>query len=391
MKRSDELRELLFDKQKEVAKLNDLAAEEKRMMTAKELDQFEELRSEINSIKKNIAAAEYDEENQRSKASNKPGFTSEKTHSKIDAALRRAHSTKADQAVKTNFFGKSEQRLLSPADNGGANLIAQPIARSLYEEQTAQSFLPLLSTVEADQNQTFPILARDGRTTPSGKAYDAAATESNITVTPAQVDLKNYMTYLKTHNNMFRDSSIDLGSRFWPVIQTDITLQVGTDVLSGSGSSNNIKGLDSITGVQTFDQGGAITDFTPFTQAVRMLGTVNANLSNLTMIAHPLVWEALANLTDSTGQPLMMPKQLENIRTFSFAPIATDQGAGSDTTIYIGDLSRFQLAYRDEVYLSTNTGPSMAKDQTDILGLMRFDLLPMEPDHLVRITGVTVS
>lgn len=301
-----------------------------------------------------------------------------------------------DVAYNPRAFFQSEKRAtMTPGSGSALGMIQQSTAPTIGVQDGANlAWMEELSMVTVPTNNAkVPYIDRDNRLTAQNKAYTGTLTEQAYVVDSYDVAFKNYYTYLEIHNDVFRDGNMMAGvlqSFLMDTSRQDILLQVGNDVLTGAGSSNDLTGVTNIAGVQTQDAGGALTDYTEITKAYEALLAKNVDPRRVAMIVSPGLWKQLADLQATDNQPLQMPRQIEDLRVYVSSQLPEDQGAGSDTTAIIGDLSRLVMYAGGEYQIAASNGPSMNKDASNLLMAYRVDLRSWQPDHLLTITGITV-
>lgn len=104
------------------------------------------------------------------------------------------------------------------------------------------------------------------------------------------------------------------GTGFDKVILEDLTAdyakQLGTQVLTGSGASGQLKGFLTATSSnnQTWTQASPTASLF-YSQLAKLQGSINATryASPDTVVMHPRRWAWFASFTDSTGRPLVVP------------------------------------------------------------------------------------
>jgi len=124
------------------------------------------------------------------------------------------------------------------------------------------------------------------------------------------------MVLIRVSRELLEDS-VNINTALPNIIAASMAQELDRVVYLGSGSSNEPAGLDNIANVQSLDHGSAaIADFTPFTQARRML--LNENVERIgPWVMAPDLEEDVANLTDSNNQPLQHPGVLDPFETLT--------------------------------------------------------------------------
>jgi len=258
------------------------------------------------------------------------------------------------------------------------------------------SWLDLLSITQVERNgQVVPFVSRSNRLTPQTKGYTDALSGQAYTISAYTVDFSNYYTYLEVHNDVLRDAAdASIQQVLFNASRTDIIRQIAKDVLTGATGGDNLVGISATSGVQTVAGGSAaISDYTLITEAVqKLMSNGEVNPANIAVIMHPAIWQQFADLTSAgDGQPLQRPDAIKNVPFYAYSGIPVNQGTGSDeTTIFVGDLSKWTL-YTDGFYeVASQSGPNMARDYTDVVITYRADVATIDPASMCLIQAVTV-
>lgn len=285
-------------------------------------------------------------------------------------------------------------RFGTPESGSMGNVTGTYVNTELQSQaQSDLGFLAEFRMVPAENNTRFPYVKRSDRVTAAKKGYSDSLSDTDYVVSAVTSSFNNLYVSLAIHNDTRRDDVVGLDMTVQSLAFQDIQQQMAYDVLFADGTGNAVTGVKSITGVQATDHGtAAVADWTPIIESYRKLLEKNVNKDNIACVMHPLVWEQFTSLADSTGQPLQMPKQIENLRFYVNSKIDIDEGAGSnESRIFIGDFSKFDLLVDREYTVFSNSGPTMKKDATDFLFTFRYDLQTIEPDHMLMLHGITVS
>ena len=80
---------------------------------------------------------------------------------------------------------------------------------------------------------------------------------------------------------------------------------------------------------------------------------------------------------------------MQDVPFIAYSRIPVNQGAGTDeTSIIVADLSQWVLNAEKFYEISTEAGPNMAKDYSDMMLTFRADLKTIDPASAVVITAV---
>lgn len=390
MTNSNELKQERSEILEKIAGINALA--EDRALKPSEKREYDKYKSQVSQLDLKILDAGANERAAAMRAGKKVGAKTSTTFNesaeKLGAILRGGGKGDVD------FNPALIARFGTPESASMGNVTGSYV--SDYTETQAQSdlsYIRELNTKPVENNTRWPYVKRTDRASVAKKSYSATLTDTDYVVSAVTTEFNNLYVSLGVHRDVFRDDVAGLEGTLQTLAFQDIEQQLAYDVLFADGTSNSVTGIKSITGVQTIDNGtAALTDWSQIIEAYRKLLEKNVNPSNIACVMHPGVWKQIASFEDTTGQPLQMPKQIENLRFYVNSQINTNEGTGTDeSTIFIGDFSKFDLLVDQQYTVVSNDGPNMKKDATDMLFTFRFDLKTMEPDHMLMITGIQIS
>ena len=248
------------------------------------------------------------------------------------------------------------------------------------------------------------VSTTNNRQVPKITAYPTAAwiTEGNqVTDTQPSIEalkweFKDLAVLVKVQNNVLSDSAVNAENLINQVSTNAINDAILKAVLYGSGASGQPQGIDNFSGVQTVSMGvdgASITDYTKHTEAVKKLLQTNNDLSKISFIQSPDVFEQVNNLFVDLGQYQLPPFGYRENSVFTTSAVKSDytQGATSNTTrIYAGDFSKMVIGVGDEI--SVKLVERYADYlQTAFLVHVRLDIKPLFEDSFCIIKGITTS
>lgn len=316
----------------------------------------------------------------------------------VKAMLETARTGQATTA-KVNPAAVFQKRdlMLSDLASAGKALYKATAAGFDIQATSSTSFLGEFMIIPTRNYVSRPYVDRTNRITIQNKAESDLLSEQAYVISSNTVSLRNYYAYTVIHMNVLRDAATEDVVRVVSGLgEEDIALQMGGDALTGDGASNNIKGIKEYTGILTQDHASdRLNSYTPFVEAYKSLKANNV-ADNISVIMSPTSWKQLAELVDSTGQPLQMPRQLNNVRWYTTTLIPENLGAGTDETfIIMGDLSKVQLYVDEEISMNVDTMVSghvgFKQDSVHIRQTWRGDIKMFEPDHLLVIENISTS
>lgn len=229
--------------------------------------------------------------------------------------------------------------------------------------------------------------------TPSWKAENAQQGDDDLTFERVAFNPQTLIVLVRASRELIEDSA-NIETELPRVLAAGMANELDRVVFLGSGSGSEPEGLDNITDVQTIDQGeSALSDYTPFTQARRMLLDENVNSVGPWVMA-PAIEETVANLTDTTNQPLQHPRVLDPFTILTTSKLPTDLGAsspGNSGYIYVGDWPMLAIGIRNEIRVEVLRERYADSYQFGFLAAMRADVAAIHPKAFLRIEDVAKS
>lgn len=322
-----------------------------------------------------------------------------KTGTKMNGTTNNPHEQRGMNFIKA--AGRSDssrvqfdvRAVMTPEAGSLGNTQVKSTFGSVYTQATSSAaFTAAFTVTETENNRTFPFLDRTNRLTAQNKAFTDALPQQAFVVSGETVLFKNYYAQPVWHNDVARDSAGDIGAQIFDWSAEDIRRQIASDSLWADGSSNNITGLDNLSGVQEYAAPTTmLATWGPVIDTVQLLHAKNINPANISVIMSPGAWGVLQRLAATDNQPLLPPDGLNFANIFITSLIPDNQGDGNnETTIFVGDLSKVNL-YIDGMYTLSASQRYVEYDYNAAVMCMRADLKSFEPDHICKITGVVVG
>jgi HK97 family phage major capsid protein len=198
---------------------------------------------------------------------------------------------------------------------------------------------------------------------------------------------------------VMEDNLIGLGDLLLQIFAEKIAQEEDKQALEGDGTGQNFTGLFSMAGVNSVAAGGALTNLDKFVDGWSLLPLAAQMDESLTWIFHPKVWRDVRKLKATTNEYLLSPQPwqgtpmtLHGIPVRLTDQVATNRGAGSDTTAYIGAFGRGMIiGDRRRLSLDVNPYSKFQAAQVDIRVLERVAITVAIPKAFTKLTGITVS
>ena len=279
--------------------------------------------------------------------------------------------------------------MTSGTDSAGYTSV-QSTSPDVYLQAVGSTAILKEMTVTPTKNgRRYPIIKRGNRLTAQTRSSQSAALDQQAyVVSQVTTALKNFYCFVVWANDVSRDSAnTDLGALLMATVMGDVQRSILSSILAGDGTGGALTGLDHYSGVQSIDFAeAAIGDWSALIRAKELIETKNGNWANCSVLMHPKVARKFTELEATDNQPLMLPGDLENLRSrwyvSTLVPDASDL-----STIYVGDFSKVNLL-TENTYAVRSDQRYIELDQSALLFAQRLDLELMEPDHIVRVYDV---
>jgi HK97 family phage major capsid protein len=216
------------------------------------------------------------------------------------------------------------------------------------------------------------------------------------TFTRVPFGAKNLGGMVRMSRELFDDNTVGLDQAILRSFAGKFAVEFDKAVLVGTGSDRP-NGISTYTNAQVIDKGtngGSITNYSDIVRAYRLL--YDSNFGNPTAaIMSPREWETFTNLVDANGNPLMMPRDIQNLPWLSSTSMPTNLDAGTSTgvasQIFIGDFSNLIVAMRQEVTMRMLTERYADTNELAIVCTMRGDAQPIREEAFVIVDNIITA
>lgn len=232
--------------------------------------------------------------------------------------------------------------------------------------QTGALTVPLTSATN-----TIAKIASDP--VPGWRAENAAIAESDPTFGAVVMQPKSLAVLVKVPRELL-DDSVNINTALPMVLVSALAAEVDRVALLGSGSGSEPEGIVNFSALTSNAfAGGALDSYVPLIQARTALRTANSDCTGFVMSTRDE--GTLAELADSTGQPLQLPPALRDIPMLSTSKMPVDGGAGSnESQIIAGDWSRLLVGIRSDIRVEVLRETFAANHQYAFVAHMRADI-----------------
>lgn len=222
---------------------------------------------------------------------------------------------------------------------------------------------------------------------PAWRAEAAVVAESDPTFTNVTFEPKSMAVLVKVSRELL-DDSLNIATALPEIITSAMAVELDRVALFGSGTAPEPEGLVNITGVGEIAHAAALANYARLVQA--RTTCLTANTREVTAyILHPRDDGTLAELVDTTGQPLQVPPKIADVPMLTTTAVPIDGGVGSDeSTIITGDFRRLMIGMRSEIQIEVLRERYSENLQYGFLAWMRADVAVEHASAFTKITGI---
>lgn len=281
-----------------------------------------------------------------------------------------------------------ESRALSTADDLVTTELSTFLFDRLRESSTAlASGIQVIQTDKAEVS--FPRLVSDVAPSWFAEADEITASDpafDTITATPKKLAARVVMS-----NEVVEDASPSVIEVAQQNLITRLALGLDQGILEGDGTGNSPVGLSNVEDTLGESAVGSI-DLDLIADAIGAIRAANANPGAI--ILRPELWTALQKLKDaSDDRPLLQPDPTSGTRpslfgvpVYASGVLADDEG---ESNVLVFDPSEVFLVRRSEVSVELDRSRLFDRDQSELRGRLRADLIVPNPSAVWVGAGVT--
>lgn len=390
----------LVNLQREENRLNEELRKlsEARMSPDEFLAKFNEMSKEKDVIRSKMRI-EQEREDDDQRAANEEGRRREQGNAREQ---RMSKEEMFSTAMKGIVEGRSESATVIPMGlekRTMTSATATPIIKTgLYEETI---FAPLAGS--ALEKMGVEMIEIDNENTKVAKVNFTGMGEMNpfteaenvgistLTLTGMDVELTNRGVIVKVKNNLLR-GTIEL--RTEEILRKAVADKLQQELLFELlvGKTNGFSGLDSFAGIQTVDAANLkLSTWEKFITAYTKVLDYNGEISNISALIPPVVFEQVQGFKDTTGQFLMPPPGIKDMNMIPCSIIKKNYGAGTNRTrVYLGNFSGVKI-FMAGVYELKSEHRYLEEDVTAFRVVVRAQMQVHLPEHIVRIENIALT
>lgn len=283
----------------------------------------------------------------------------------------------------------AERRALSEGtDSAGGYTVPDILSAQLIDLLRARTVaitagartIPLTS----DTNYIAKVAADP---TPAWRAEAATIAESDPTFGRVTLTPRSLAVIVKVSRELLEDS-LNLQTELPRVIAAAMAVELDRVAFFGTGTAPQPRGIVNTTGVNTIAHNAALSDFSPLVSARTKV--LEANAAGVTaFVMSPRDEGNLANLKDSTAQPLRQPKAIEDMPFLTSTSFPTNGGVGlNESTIVTGHFPHLLIGIRNNIRVEILRERYADTHQYGFVAHMRADVAVEHGAAFTTVTGV---
>ena len=284
---------------------------------------------------------------------------------------------------------EAERRALAEgSDSSGGYTVPTTLSARLIDALRAQSVVTRAGAQMVPlSTDTHSIAAVATDPVPAWRVENEAVTESDPTFRNVPFAPKSLAVMTKVSQELLEDS-LNLENALPQIMAAAMAVEMDRVCLLGSGTDPEPKGIANTSGIGTTAHDATLDGYTPMLTA--RTGILSANAGPVSaVIMHPRDEGTLTALTDSTGQPLDMPRALTEVPMLTTTSIPTDGGTGSDeSTIFVGNFAHLLIGMRSQIRVFVSRDLHADHLQYTYIAHMRMDVALAHAAGFHTITGV---
>lgn len=288
----------------------------------------------------------------------------------------------------------NERRALSEGlDTAGGYTVPHVLSAQMIDLMAKQArvmeagagIIPLTSDRNSFAKQTADP-------TPSWRGENQLIAESDPTFTQVTFAPKTLAVMVRVSQELL-DDSVNIGAALQKSLARAMALELDRVALLGTGAANEPLGVVNLPNINTVsmgNNGAAVTDYTNILDAILAMHEDNAGDPTAAIMA-PRTLRAYNGLEDTTGQPLMRPKSIENLPFLATTqlPITETQGSANNaSSVVLGNFNELVIGMRNNLHIEVLKERFREYYQVGFLAAMRVDVQAWHDESFAKIVGI---
>ena len=255
--------------------------------------------------------------------------------------------------------------------------------------------------LDVERAGSLKVPAVTASVTVGATAEAAAITPSDPTLASITLDPKKFAALTLVNSEAIEDSNPALREVVAKSLIADLAVELDRQLITGSGSGDNITGLRNIASVTAGPamgtNGGSLT-LDVLADTIAAAETANLDPDRLAWFMHSRSWGGVRKLKDDQNRPIVAIDPTLGIKPSIFGKpvylsnnlsIAETQGSNSDcTTLLLVDMSQIVVGVSRDIEVVVSTDYAFNTDQVAIRATCRYDIGAPQPTAIVKVTGV---
>ena len=280
----------------------------------------------------------------------------------IDGEQRQLSIGKYVRGIVTgNWDGaEAEKRAMSEgALSGGGYLVPSLLSSQVIDLSRNQARVIQAGAVTVPMESNKLTLAKVATPPKAGwkKENESIAESNTMTLGAVNMEAKTLVGMMRMSIELLEDAA-NIDSVISTELSESLALELDRAAMFGKGENEEPRGVYHTPGIQKIDMGengGAIQNYTKFSEAVEMVQNVNGEANGV--IWSPRTAGAIDRLADTTGQPLRAPASYENLSKFATNQVPNDltKGTAQNASVaLVGDWSQLLIGTRTNLILEAS-------------------------------------
>ncbi|MBA3483493.1 MAG: phage major capsid protein [Pirellulales bacterium] len=298
------------------------------------------------------------------------------------------------RALVCGASSPTERRALSEGlDTAGGYTVPAVLSAQLIDLMAIQARVmqagAALIPLDSDRN-SFAKQTADP--TPSWRGENQLIAESDPTFTQVTFAPKTLAVMVRVSQELL-DDSVNIGAALQKSLARAMALEVDRVALLGTGAANEPLGVLNLAGINSVSMGAngaAVTDYTDILDAILAMQEDNAGEPTAAIMA-PRTIRAYNGLVDTTGQPMMRPKSIENLpflETTQMSITQTQGSASNASSVVLGNFSELVIGMRNQLRIEVLKERYREYYQVAFLAAMRVDVQAWHDESFAKIVGI---
>ncbi len=229
---------------------------------------------------------------------------------------------------------------------------------------------------------------------------NVAGTFGDMTLGAYVLKAKKIMALARSSVELIEDGQ-NVAEILESALSNALALELDRACLYGAGAGGEPQGIKGSEGVQEVDMGdngGALTDYSKFSEALEKVQSANGPADGISIILNPRELGTLDRLVETgTGQPLNPPESWKRMAKYATNQIPknlTKGSANNASDAFVGDFSQLWIGMRTAVSIEVSRDAAAGNDsaftqhQLWLKATLRADVMLAWPSWFVIIDGI---